>query len=83
MSKVLSVRSESLHGVNNKNKSEMFVYLLAAVILLLSILFYKIRHYFNTDLYKNYGDDRVPFIKGGFSIAMMDPGEREGQNKFK
>lgn len=52
----------------------MFVYLFTVIILLLSILFFKIRHYFNTDVYKNFGDDRVPVIKSGFSVASMDPG---------
>ncbi|KAG5674601.1 hypothetical protein PVAND_004555 [Polypedilum vanderplanki] len=50
----------------------VFVYIFTAIVVLLSLYLLKNRHFFNRDIYRNYGDDKVPWIKAGFSIAFCD-----------
>lgn len=73
MRKILSVHFESSFSVQTEHK--MSLYLFTAVIALLSVLLYKIRHYFNTDIYRNYGSEKLPEVRNGFKVAVMDPGE--------
>lgn len=58
-----------------KQSARMSLYLFTVVIALLSVLLYKIRHYFNTDIYRNYGSAQVPEVKNGFKVTFMGPGE--------
>jgi hypothetical protein len=53
----------------------VFVYILTAVVVLLSLFLLKNRHFFNRDIYRNYGDEKVPWIRNGFSVASFEPGE--------
>lgn len=54
----------------------MIFYFLAVLIILLSIYFWKNEHFFESDLLTNYSDNpKVPFVKNGFNLAKMTPGE--------
>ncbi|CAG9797065.1 unnamed protein product [Chironomus riparius] len=53
----------------------MFFLIIATLLLITIIYLWNNRHFFNRDIYKNFSDNDVPWIKNGFSIAFFNPVE--------
>lgn len=50
----------------------MGLFLLAVIVIFLSLYLYKNRHFFNFDVGKDHGTNpQMPLIKNGFSLALM------------
>lgn len=54
---------------------KMIFYILAAIIIFLSIYLWNNGHFFDSDLLTNYSDNpKVPYVKNGFNLARMTQG---------
>jgi hypothetical protein len=59
-----------------EKSSKMIFYILAILIVLLSIYLLKNGHFFERDLLTNYSDNpKVPYVKNGFNLAFLSTGE--------
>nr|ARO50427.1 cytochrome P450 [Chironomus tentans] len=53
----------------------MFLLICATLLFITVIYLWSNRHFFNRDIYKNFSDNDVPWIKNGFGVAFMNPVE--------